>query len=224
MCAFVITPNAEQEPTAPSAPGSESSSEATSSEKPTSPDTQSPTEHPTDSGRPVSDGKDTEQDPHKTDPVPEGKPLPVEPEDQQTDTKKAYTCTLSIECASIFNHLSDLEPEKLDILPKNGILFAAQTVTFYEGESVYDVLQRVCRENRIHLEASFTPMYNSSYVEGIGNLYAFDCGSGSGWMYRVDGWYPNYGCSRYQLKQGEIIEWRYTCDQGKDIGGGYAVG
>lgn len=188
-------------------------------------ESQKPTvsEPPAESQRPISDGKDTEQDKYKTDPVPEGKPLPVEPDNQEVDTRKTYTCTLSIECTSIFNHLKDLEPEKLDVLPKNGIIFAAQAVAFYEGESVYDVLQRVCRENRIHMEASFTPMYNSAYVEGIDNLYEFDCGSGSGWMYRVDGWYPNYGCSRYQLKQGEKIEWRYTCDLGKDIGGSNAI-
>lgn len=176
-----------------------------------------------DSERTISDGKSAAQDSYKTDPVPAGKPLPAEPENQTVDTKKSYTCTLSIECTAIFNHLSDLESDKLDILPKNGIIFAPQTVTFYEGESVYDVLNRVCRENGIHMESSFTPMYNSAYVEGIGNLYEFDCGSGSGWMYRVDGWYPNYGCSRYQLKDGEVIEWRYTCDLGKDIGGSYAT-
>lgn len=230
--AFLITPNTEPNTAAPSGqPGSSQPPEPSQSITPIQTQTSSlPTEKPgissapAESKRPVSDGKDTEQDKYKTDPVPEGKPLPVEPEDQTVDTKKSYTCTLSVECSSIFNNLSDLEPDKLDVLPKNGVIFAAQTVIFYEGESVYDVLKRVCRENRIHMEASWTPMYNSAYVEGIGNLYEFDCGSGSGWMYRVDGWYPNYGCSRYQLKQGETIEWRYTCDLGKDIGGGYAMG
>jgi len=173
--------------------------------------------------RPISDGKDTEQDKYKTDPVPEGKPLPAEPENQTVDTKKSYTCTFSIECSTILNNLNDLDSEKLDILPKNGVLLAPQAVTFYDGESVYDVLQRVCSENGIHMEASWTPMYNSAYVEGIGNLYEFDCGSSSGWMYRVNGWYPNYGCSRYKLKQGEKVEWRYTCDLGKDIGGANAI-
>lgn len=172
----------------------------------------------------ISDGKETGQDKYKTDPVPAGKPMPVEPEDQTVDQRKAYTCTFSVECSTILNNLDDLESEKLDVLPSNGIIFPAQTVTFYEGESVYDVLQRICRENKIHMEASFTPMYNSAYVEGIGNLYEFDCGSGSGWMYRVDGWYPNYGCSRYQLRDGETVEWRYTCDLGRDVGGGYAIG
>lgn len=203
-------------------------SETESSAYVESPNTEKPepniTNKLSDNQRPVSDGKDTEQDKYKTEPVPEGKPLPVEPEEQKTDTEKSYTCTFSIECSTIFSHLSNLKSEKLDIFPKDGIIFAPQTVTFYEGESVYDVLKRICRENKIHMEASWTPMYNSAYVEGIGNLYEFDCGSSSGWMYQVDGWYPNYGCSRYQLKQGEKVEWRYTCELGRDIGGFNAVG
>lgn len=99
------------------------------------------------------------------------------------------------------------------------------TVTFSEGESVFDVLQRTCRERGIHMESSWTPIYNSAYVEGIANLYEFDVGSQSGWMYKVNGWFPNYGCSRYALQQGDEICWMYTCvGLGEDIGGGYAAG
>ena len=168
--------------------------------------------------RPSSDGSATGQDQYKTDPVPEGKPLPVEPENQEVNEEKTYTCTFSIECSTILNHLSDLDPDKLELVPTNGVILAPTTVTFYEGESVFDVLQRVCKENNIHLESSWTPIYNSAYIEGIHNLYEFDCGALSGWMYRVNGWYPNYGCSRYQLADGEIVEWRYTCDLGEDVG------
>ena len=181
------------------------------------------TESKSGGGRVLSDGKQTGQDQYLTDPVPQGKPMPVEPEDQTIDQGRSYTCTFSIECATILNNLDDLNTDKLDAVPSNGVILPKTTVTFYEGESVYDVLQRVCRENNIHMEASWTPIYNSAYVEGIHNLYEFDCGTGSGWMYRVNGWYPNYGCSRYQLAQGDNVEWRYTCDLGADIGGGYAV-
>ena len=167
-----------------------------------------------------TDGKDK----YLTDPIPEGKPKPVEPENQDVNKGKAYTCTFSIECSSILNNLSQLEPDKLEMLPSGGVILAKTTVTFYEGESVFDVLQRICKEKGIHMEASWTPMYNSAYIEGIHNLYEFDCGVLSGWMYRVNGWYPNYGCSRYQLKDGDTVEWRYTCDLGNDIGGGYAAG
>lgn len=165
-----------------------------------------------------SDGGVTDQDKYKTDPVPEGKPMPVEPENKEIDKKKSYTCTLSIECSTILNNLSDLVSDKLELVPSDGVILAPTVVTFYEGETVFDVLQRVCKEKGIHMESSWTPVYNSAYIEGIDNLYEFDCGELSGWTYRVNGWYPNYGCSRYQLADGERVEWRYTCDLGKDVG------
>ena len=164
------------------------------------------------------------KDKYHTDPVPEGKPQPVEPEDQEIEKDIVNTCTFSIECSTILNNLDMLETEKLEMIPFNGVILNEITVVFYEGESVFDVLQRVCKENKIHMEASWTPMYNSAYIEGIHNLYEFDCGALSGWMYRVNGWYPNYGCSRYQLQDGDVVEWRFTCDLGNDIGGGYAIG
>lgn len=180
---------------------------------------------PTDNGgHIISDGSATGKDKYQTDPIPEGKPLPVEPEDTNVDETKTYTCTFSIECSTILNNLDMLNPDKLDALPSNGVILSTQTVTFYEGESVFDVLQRICKEKNIQMEASWTPMYNSAYVEGIHNLYEFDCGSLSGWMYRVNGWYPNYGCSRYQLAQGDVVEWRYTCDLGKDVGCDWLAG
>lgn len=170
--------------------------------------------------RVYSDGSAAGKDQYLTDPIPAGMPLPVEPQNQVVNSSAAYTCTLSIECASIFNNLSMLNQNKLELLPAGGIILPPTTVSFYEGESVFDVLQRVCRDYGIHMEASWTPIYNSAYIEGIHNLYEFDCGSLSGWMYRVNGWYPNYGCSRYSLAQGDMVEWRYTCDLGNDIGGG----
>ena len=98
-----------------------------------------------DNNRPSSDGNAVDQDKYLTDPVPEGKPLPVEPENQEVDKGKTYTCTFSIECSTILNNLFDLDPEKLELVPSDGVILAPTTVTFYEGESLFDVLQRVCR-------------------------------------------------------------------------------
>jgi hypothetical protein len=104
-----------------------------------------------------------------------------------------------------------------------GYFMSARTVTFTQGESVFDVLQRECRNSGIPMEHSFYPLYNSVYVEGINNLYEFDGGAQSGWMYSVNGWYPNYGCSVYTLNDGDVIRWRYTKSLGADIGGSSAV-
>ena len=68
------------------------------------------------------------------------------------------------------------------------------------------------------MEASYTAMYESYYVEGINHLYEFDGGELSGWMYKVNGQFPNYGCSSYTVKAGDVIVWLYTCDLGKDVG------
>ena len=228
---FVIQPEPfaeEQTPTQntqPPAPENttDSTTAPTKPEEETVPTTK-PTEPTQPATEPTSPAETQGKDKYNTDPVPEGKPTPVEPEDQDVNKGAAYTCTFSIECSSILNNLSQLEPDKLETVPSDGVILAKMAVTFYEGESVFDVLQRVCREQKIHLESSWTPMYNSAYIEGIHNLYEFDCGALSGWMYRVNGWYPNYGCSRYQLADGDVVEWRFTCDLGNDIGGGYAAG
>lgn len=160
----------------------------------------------------------TGKDKYQTDPVPEGKPIPIEPQDVViSDTE--YSCTISISCATILDNFDELEKEKQPLVPEDGWILKPTTVTFYDGESVFNILQRICKQNKIHMEFQNTPIYNSAYIEGINNLYEFDCGNLSGWMYSVNDWFPNYGCSRYQLKDGDIIEWIYTCDLGADIGG-----
>lgn len=158
------------------------------------------------------------KDQYGTDPVPEGKPAPVEPENTVVSDQKS-TCTLSVRCDSILSNLDKLDPEKKELVPEDGVIFATSQVTFYEGESVFDVLQREMKSGKIHMEFVNTPVYNSAYIEGIHNLYEFDCGELSGWMYKVNGWFPNYGCSRYLLKEGDHVEWVYTCDLGRDVGG-----
>ena len=166
---------------------------------------------------------ETGKDPYQTDPVPAGKPLPQEPQ-EAVKTETTATCTVSISCASVLAHLDQLDAEKREILPENGVILAPTTVTFHEGESAFDILKTTCQAQDIHMEFNNTPMYNSAYIEGIQNLYEFDCGELSGWMYRVNDWFPNYGCSRYLVQAGDHISWLYTCELGADIGGSNAAG
>ena len=84
-----------------------------------------------------------------------------------------------------------------------------------EGDTVFDVLVSATKKNKIQID------YDSSnetvYVKGINGLYEFDCGELSGWMYKVNGETPNVGCSGYKLKDGDVIEWVYTANIGKDL-------
>ena len=162
-----------------------------------------------------------DKDQYMTDPIPKGKPAPVEPQDSDGGYALRPTPVLSPSLARPFWIIwTNVLENKKFLVPADGVIFPATEVTFSDGESVYDVLQRVCKANKIHMESSFTPVYNSAYIEGIHNLYEFDVGKLSGWMYAVNGWYPNYGCSRYQVKDGDVVEWRYTCDLGYDLGSG----
>lgn len=162
----------------------------------------------------------TGKDKYLTEPVPSGKPLPVEPQNIKI-SDKAMTATLSVTCLTILDNMKLLDKEKVELVPKDGVILPATKVTFYEGESVFNVLQREMKKHKIHMEFVNTPIYNSAYIEGINNLYEFDVGELSGWMFKVNGWFPNYGSSRYQLKDGDVIEWVYTCDLGRDVGDTY---
>lgn len=160
----------------------------------------------------------TGKDQYLTDPVPEGKPAPAEWQEVTVNTEVKLTCRLSVTCATILDNMSRFNQDKLEVLPAEGVIYPPQNVVFYEGESVFNVLQREMKKHKIHMEFTMTPLYNSHYIEGINNIYEFDCGELSGWMYKVNDWCPNYGCSRYLLQDGDVIEWLYTCDLGRDLG------
>ena len=127
-------------------------------------------------------------------------------------------CTISISCAALLNNLDACDAAKVDILPADGWILKPMKVTIKADETVFDVLQHTCKAQKIPLEFENTPMYNSAYIEGIYNLYEFDGGDLSGWMYNVNGKFPNYGCSQYKLQDGDVVNWVYTCDMGADVG------
>ena len=130
--------------------------------------------------------------------------------------KYDYTCLFEIECRTILSNMDKLSKDKKECVPDDGVLFSAET-GFDKGESVYDILKRVCDENGIQLETSYSPAFATRYIEGIGNLYEFDCGTASGWMYTVNGEYMNYGCSSCIVSDGDKIAIRYTCNMGNDL-------
>ena len=136
-----------------------------------------------------------------------------------TDENSTNLCTITILCDTILNNADMLEPAKAPFIPEDGEILPVITVEFTTGETVFDVLKRVCDATDLQIEYSWTPLYDSYYVEGINHLYEFDCGFESGWMYQVNNGFPNYGSSAYEVKPGDKIEWRYTCTGlGTDVG------
>lgn len=149
---------------------------------------------------------------------PESTVSSIETSKENSKEKEELTCTISISCAAILNNTDKLDSSKKALVPSNGCILQETDVEYSEDESAFDILKKICMEQKIHLEFSQTPLYNSVYIEGINNIYEFDCGSMSGWIYRVNGNYYNYSCSEYTVNDGDKIEFLYTCDLGKDIG------
>jgi hypothetical protein len=86
---------------------------------------------------------------------------------------------------------------------------ATETANFYLS-GVYDPNYKPSE-----LDSGFTQGYT-------GFLSEFDGGTESGWMYCVDGFFPNVGASAYTLnRNGSVMRWQYTCTgYGADIGAG----
>nr|WP_249435693.1 DUF4430 domain-containing protein [Paenibacillus sp. Marseille-Q4541] len=102
--------------------------------------------------------------------------------------------------------------------PNEGTMMETVTVEIGEMKTVLDSLKNVTRSSKMQMEYSGTGA--TAYVKGINNLYEFDNGAGSGWMYSVNGKFPNRSAGVWPLQPGDDIRWLYTEDLGKDVGAG----
>jgi hypothetical protein len=146
-------------------------------------------------------------------------PSPAAATDNNPAVNSEPACTLSVKCTTILDHMDKFDKSKLQVLPSDGVIFPAAKVSFAQGESVFDVLQREMKKAAIQFEFNDVPVYQSKYIEGIDNIYELDCGELSGWVYKVNGTVPGYGCSLCKLKDGDVVEVVYTCNLGRDVGG-----
>lgn len=150
------------------------------------------------------------------------------------------TATISIEASTVgLGYL--VKPTKVDIrqgeptsfildqlLRKNGFTYT-NSGTLANGFYIASI-------NKPNLMATFKiPSDLQALVEEASSRFAmddylpdslgeFDFANGSGWMYSVNGDYPNYGFSDSYLLDGDVVRIRYTLHYGKDIGGFGSMG
>ncbi|MEK3763437.1 DUF4430 domain-containing protein [Solibacillus sp. FSL K6-4121] len=164
--------------------------------------------------------KPTEQKKADEKPV-QQKPVQQKPV-QPVEKPKRYA-TISIQVHSLLKHWDMLHPslQSEQYVPASGFVLTPKKYELLsDKETVWQVLQRAVKEHGIHLEyeGANENVYNNVYIEGINHLYEFSAGPLSGWMYRVNDNFPNYGSSQYVLKDGDNVEWHYTVDLGRDLG------
>ena len=124
-------------------------------------------------------------------------------------TPQSATVTLSIECKTVLENLSVLDPalKAGDFVPEDGVILPCTRYVLRPSDTVYDILSRAVRYNKIQMEyqGADKNSFSSVYIKGINYLYEFSCGPLSGWMYTVNGIFPQYGCSKYELSDGDRI-------------------
>ncbi|MBS7530175.1 DUF4430 domain-containing protein [Hazenella sp. IB182353] len=96
----------------------------------------------------------------------------------------------------------------------HGVIQPKTDVNIQTGDTAFDVLINTLGTS----EVDYMGSGSSIYVRGINNLYEFDRGPLSGWLYRVNGSFPNYSAGSYVLKNSDEVEWLYTTNGGADVG------
>ena len=187
-----------------------------SSEKPKPSNSEKP--KPSNNEKPKPSNNEKPKPSNNEKPKPGNSSTKPKPENNQTITSpkpKNKTVTIAISCKTAINNGLNKKPG-FSHLPSNGIILQNMKVEFNEGDTVFDILVKVTRKKGIHME--YRGSGSNTYIEGINNLYEFDGGSNSGWMYSVNGVYPNYGVGAYKVKSSDVIKFNYTCNLGADLG------
>lgn len=99
------------------------------------------------------------------------------------------------------NGIISIYTDEYTVLEETALLFS-------EGQTVLDMLKEVTREHKIHMEYSGTGV--ASYVKGIDNIYEFDKGAESGWIYSVNGDVCNESAGAVKLTEGDKVVWQYV--------------
>ena len=187
-----------------------------SSEKPKPSNNEKPKPNNNEKPKPSNNEKPKPNNNEK--PKPGNSSTKPKPENNQTITSPKpnnKTVTIAISCKTAINNGLNKKPG-FSHLPSNGIILQNMKVEFNEGDTVFDILVKITRKKGIHME--YRGSGSNTYIEGINNLYEFDGGSNSGWMYSVNGVYPNYGVGAYKVKSSDVIKFNYTCNLGADLG------
>lgn len=86
---------------------------------------------------------------------------------------------------------------------------------FQHSDNVPDNLRTVLEENGFSIDSD---------VWDANALGEFDYTYGSGWMYCVNGVFPNVGFSDYYIQDGDVMRVQFTLAYGADIGGTSSLG
>lgn len=122
---------------------------------------------------------------------------------------------MTIDASSVLK-LENVDQAILDLIHSDGMMLNSSKLSTPEGSTVSDVLKNTCRLLGISLNVENGEY--GSFVKGIGGISNGDFGTDSFWLLKVNGKFSDVGGDFVEIKEGDIIEWVYTCDGGSDVG------
>lgn len=103
----------------------------------------------------------------------------------------------------------------INIKMVDNTIFSSQIVLENEV-TAFEALKYYCENNSIQI--GYTGSGQFIYVSSINGIKEKSEGPSSGWMYKVNGTFPNVSAGKYKLSSNDTLEWVFTKDGGKDVG------
>lgn len=107
-----------------------------------------------------------------------------------------------------------------------GAIIPVTSVPFKEGDTIADATLRLLDALGIGYSTNYGQY--GFYLASIKNFEVnntrydemgeFDAGNGSGWMITFNGVFINRSAGAFTVKDGDRVEWKFTCQLGSDIG------
>jgi outer membrane biosynthesis protein TonB len=132
-------------------------------------------------------------------PKPDVKPAPAPAPKPVDDT---ITVAISVDCATLYADDPDLAAQ----VSSKGVILSKKNVKVKKNATVYDALK-----------ASGVSFSGTQYISSIGGLSEFDGGPESGWVFLVSGVYSGVGVTKFAVKNGDYVQFRYTLKGGADV-------
>jgi len=122
------------------------------------------------------------------------------------------------------NEVATLDPKYQEPF---GVILPTTEIPITEGLTMRGALEKGLATKNINVYGA------QNYVSGIGpvtsadrtrtvdRLSEFDGGRYSGWMVTLNDWFINAGANSFTVKDGDVVEFCYTCNLGVDVDGDF---
>lgn len=127
--------------------------------------------------------------------------------------KSSISASMEIRCDQLSQNLSLLKHKELSAyIPEDGTALEKMKYIGHQGDTAVEMLKTVCKGKNIPLKLKNESEDDKVAVVSIGNLSEGEAGTGSGWIFTVNGKEPDEGCGTYILKENDCISWVYCIE------------